>query len=923
MKHAALRRQIFALAGFITFVGAFLLFAQPAHAATITVTNSLDSGAGSLRQAVRNAAAGDRIVFSPAGFNHAVTITLNSQIEISKSLLIDGAAGNVVTPTLSGGDITRTLQINRGVNITLKRLRITNGRCTGCPGGGIYNQGALSLTLSTLVSNTATVGANIGSGGGIYNDTNASLDVSGCALISNTAIGGYGGAIYNAISATLNISNSSLAGNSAVWVNGNGGLGGAIHNEGSLRLVNSNVIGNKADNVYGGGITNYDGLAEVKNSTFTGNSTYQGGGIYSRAPLTVTDSVFNLNTAAYGGGISNRDTLNLNNTNFISNTADRTYSFTGDGGGILNAGTLQVTSSRFVGNNGQRGAAIYNESTLNVVSSTLTGNFASLSGGGIFNSYLYSYAASLYIANSTLNANSAGSMGGGIANTDRLMISNTTFSGNTAVQWGGGVAHYGYNVNGTVVCHAFSATNATFAADNAPHGSEISSSCPATLTNTLIAGSCDSSDFPITDGGYNLESGNSCGFSTTLHSQIDTAPMLGPFGSYGGPAQTFALAQGSPAIDAADDTACPLTDERGVARPVGAHCDIGAFEYNDPHAIKRLYMPISQFVETPSRLVTNTNDSGPGSLRQAVRNATPNEVIGFAPAVFSTPQTITLSSGQITISTSLSINGAFGDIAMPTLDGNSTSRIFQIAAGAKVTLNHLRIVHGMNDWNSPNGMNGAGIDNYGSLKVINSVLSDNSTLWDGGAINNRANLRLENVTLFHNSANVGAGVFNDYNSALSVVNGTFVANTATYYSGAIANSTGASALITNSTIVSNTSYIGSSIESPGDATFTLWNTIISNYCNGLITDAGHNLDIGANCHLTHPTSLSNTNPLLGSLGYYSSTLPTLPLLVSSPAIDAGDDKACPATDARGVQRPVGAHCDIGAYEYDELPIVTR
>ena len=869
-----------------------------------------------------SASSGDRIVFSPATFNHAVTITLSRQIEISKSLTIDGDTSNVVTPTLSGGDITRTLQIDPGINVTLKRLRIANGRCTGCPGGGIYNQGALSLTLSTLVSNTVTAGAITG-GGGIYNDTNASLDVSGCAFISDTAIGRYGGAIYNAVSATVSITNSSLSGNSTVWVNGTGGLGGAVYNEGSLRVANSNVIGNRADNVYGGGIAHYDGSAVVINSTFTGNSTYQGGGIYSRAPLTVTGSTFTRNTAAYGGGISNWDVLNLNNTTFISNTADKVFSFTGDGGGVLNAGTMQVASSKFVGNNGQRGAGIYNESTLSVVSSTLTGNSASLSGGGIFNDYLSYFSASLYIDNSTLSANSAGSMGGGIANTDRLVISNTTFSGNTAGQWGGSIVHYGYNVNWNIVCHAFSATNATFAADNAPHGSEISSSCPATLTNTLIAGNCNISDFPITDGGYNLDSGNSCGFSTTLHSLINTDPLLGPFGSYGGPAQTFALATNSPAIDAADDTACPLTDERGVARPVGAHCDIGAFEYNNPHAIKRLYMPISQFVEIPSILVTNTHDSGPGSLRQAVRSAAQDDVIGFAPAVFSTPQTITLSSGQIEISKSLSINGIFGGIVMPTIDGNSTSRIFQIDAGAKVTLNHLRIVHGMSDSNSPNGSGGAGIDNHGSLKLMNSVLSENSTPYDGGAINNHANLKLENVTLFHNSANVGAGIDNDYNSMLSVVNSTFVSNTATYYSGAIANNTGSTVLITNSTIVSNTSYIGSSIESPGDASLILWNTIIANACNGQITDAGHNLDSGTGCRLTHPTSLTNTNPLLGSLGYYSSSIPTLPLLLNSPAIDAGDDSTCPAIDARGISRPSGAHCDIGAYEYEWMPAITR
>ena len=67
--------------------------AGPAQAATITVTNNLDSGAGSLREAIQSASPGDLIIFSPTTFNKAVTITLSSQLDIQQSLSIDGAAG--------------------------------------------------------------------------------------------------------------------------------------------------------------------------------------------------------------------------------------------------------------------------------------------------------------------------------------------------------------------------------------------------------------------------------------------------------------------------------------------------------------------------------------------------------------------------------------------------------------------------------------------------------------------------------------------------------------------------------------------------------------------------------------------------------------------------------------------------------------
>jgi hypothetical protein len=76
----------------------------------------------------------------------------------------------------------------------------------------------------------------------------------------------------------------------------------------------------------------------------------------------------------------------------------------------------------------------------------------------------------------------------------------------------------------------------------------------------------------------------------------------------------------------------------------------------------------------------------------------------------------------------------------------------------------------------------------------------------------------------------------------------------------------------------------------------------------------HNLESGSTCGLSAPTSLSNTNPLLGAPGVHGGFVPTVPLLPGSPAIDAGDDAACPPIDARGIARPVGAHCDSGAYE---------
>jgi hypothetical protein len=85
----------------------------------------------------------------------------------------------------------------------------------------------------------------------------------------------------------------------------------------------------------------------------------------------------------------------------------------------------------------------------------------------------------------------------------------------------------------------------------------------------------------MTNGGYNLDSGTSCGFGTANNSLSSTNPMLGALTDNGGPTMTHALLEGSPAIDKGNSFGA-TTDQRGVARPQGAAPDIGAFEVQSP-----------------------------------------------------------------------------------------------------------------------------------------------------------------------------------------------------------------------------------------------------------------------------------------------------------------------------------------------------
>lgn len=139
--------------------------------------------------------------------------------------------------------------------------------------------------------------------------------------------------------------------------------------------------------------------------------------------------------------------------------------------------------------------------------------------------------------------------GGGIYNGGTATLMNSTVNGNTAGRGAGGISNVG----------------------------------TAVLTNTIVAISISGSDCTgtITSGVRNLDSDSSCGL-TGIGDLPSTDPMLGPLADNGGTTQTHALLPGSPAIYAGDSAACPATDQRGVGRPKGAACDIGAFEFGAP-----------------------------------------------------------------------------------------------------------------------------------------------------------------------------------------------------------------------------------------------------------------------------------------------------------------------------------------------------
>ena len=621
---------------------------------------------------------------------------------------------------------------------------------------------------------------------------------------------------------------------------------------------------------------------------------------------------------------------------------------------------------------GNSGGGIYNDGNLTVNNSTVSGNTASQWGGGIFNSD----TGTLTVTNSTLSNNTAtgssnppSGWGGGILSIYRVTIANSTFSNNSAEaspsSVGGGIFVHGSGI----------ITNSTLSGNSAGDGAGILIDADATLTfsNTIIANShystyghdCANLGTLVTNTNNLVEDG-SCSALLSGDSQ------LGPLADNGGFTQTFALLAGSPAIDAGNDASCPATDQRGISRPQGAHCDIGAFEYvflgtptntpTDTLTDTATFTPASTPTDTATPtstspmtptgtltdlplLVTSNADDGTANpadcpsasncrLRDAIAAAAGDDVISFDPGL--SGETITLSS-TLAFSRDVTIDGS-GLSSPISISGNNAVRVFYINPSVNVTLNNLNIQNGFTDSSSSLGYSGAGIYNDGGLTLNDSTVSSNiaSDSGFGGGIYNSSTgtLLVTNSTFSGNSANDGGGVYSD--GFLAIANSTFANNVASLdtdgngeggYGGGVFNNSDQSnmAVIRNSTFSNNIAsapdggYKGQG--GGGGIASVYWleyiNTIIANSTGGDCLNTG-TLDPGSLNNLVEDGACSASlsgDPKLGSLADNGGSTQTFALLAGSPAIDGGNDAFCESTDQRGVSRPQGAHCDIGAFEY--------
>jgi hypothetical protein len=309
-------------------------------------------------------------------------------------------------------------------------------------------------------------------------------------------------------------------------------------------------------------------------------------GIFNNGTLTVTNSIVTNNIAS---GIGNRGTATISNTTIVSNTASSEFGGA-SGAGIYNSGTLAVDHSEIISNTlfGNGGGVYSGSGSLMLTNSSVRGNTSSGIGGGVF--IAGSFDRQSAISNTTISGNRANSGGGLYAQGGSqigMTLTNVTISGNSAVE-GAGIQ------KGTDPSNAYftlTIVNATIANNTITSGSGaggITNSCCGTtfIRNTILSNNSNancSNSGTLSSYGFNVDSGSTCGF-TAAGDQSNTDPKLGPLHDNGGPNQTHALLDSSPAIDAVNTTQCPLTDQRGVARPTDGDgngtfiCDVGAYE---------------------------------------------------------------------------------------------------------------------------------------------------------------------------------------------------------------------------------------------------------------------------------------------------------------------------------------------------------
>jgi hypothetical protein len=767
---------------------------------TFTVSNALDSGTGSLRQAITDSNANypngpDTITFDATAFSSPQTISLLTALPaIQDNVAITGPGSGLVT-----------VMRNAGAADNFRILTIGTLNTTGQTGTtySVSIQG-MKLTQGMNVTQSGTA-YQTDNGGGILVGTSDTVSLTD-VVVSQCTSNAQGGGIAVADKGHLTMANCTVSGNTAQG------------------LVNGDPFGFGFSGVGGGVYFTLDGTLTMTGCTISGNAAkYRGGGVYLYADTSVTATIRNCT-------ISNNKT-----TTYWSGAT----LYSSGGGGIstninpaISGSTLTLTISNSTiyqnsvaaGSKGGGISSIGNATTMSVESTVVSGNTAS-TGADI--------SASKQI---TLNASAVGSstgftftgsnnlafgsnlMLGALQNNGGLTQTYMPASGSPLVDAGSNSASLTTDQRGPGYVRVYGTKADIGAVEVQPAGLPTAA---ATSSDVTTAGGT-SQTVTVTYAGTNpinvsnLHTGNitvtgPAGFSATptftgVDNNTNGTPRVATY-TFTPPGGAWTASGAGSYTITINGSPNQVADTTGLAVPPGP---IGSFKDLVPRTL----------------VVTNKNDSGPGSLRQAItdaNNISPSQDIITFGSLFNTPQTITLTGGAVTISDSVKIIGP-GATSL-TVDANFTNRHFIIdgTGSLDVQISGMTLTNGhtSNSFQSERG--GSIYDNGQKLTLDGVYLTSNQAVKSyGGAIDieGQGTLIFKNGRLTSNVAG----------------------NTSGYYfgGGAIsALSPGHTISISNSLIANNmTGLYGGGIFSFGGGTVSIDSSTISNNSTTQFNDQG-------------------------------------------------------------------------------------
>jgi hypothetical protein len=805
-----------------------------------------------------------------------VNLTNAQDIPLTQDLTIDGGSG----VTIDANSRSRIFFITGGT-ITLKNLTLANGSASGGAGG----------------AGTSGGGGAAGMGGAIFVNA-GSLAINGVTFTNNQATGGEGGPVISSLFLGGGGGTGGVGGSTSAGINGNGAGGGDFGSHGGGGAGGSQPGagdgaggGNGSDGAFGGGGSGTGGAGGNGGfgagaggaQSFPGSSgTFAGTG----GPPVPNGGGFG--GAGLGGAIFMRNgTLSLANATFSSNSANGGLSQSGGSNGQGKGGALYISSSATAASTDAL-PTFSNNSAVDAGSgtacNTVTGATAldtndicgvlvgpvthfSVTAPPVVTSWV-AYQVTVRALDDNDNVVTSYNGTVHLTSTDPGLANPTGDSTLTNGQLAFGVA---MKVAGTQTITATDTVNSSITGTSS--AILVNPGAPAHLTITAPSTIVGGTSFPFTVTVTDLFGNLPTNYSGTLHfTSSDAAAVL--------PAD-FAMTGATGSFNATLKTPGNQTMTVSDSALTGNSSDIA--------------------VTIPEITVTTTADSGVGSLRVAlaVAAADGSGNIIFDPGVFGTAQTIN-SASTLNIPSNTSITGPAAGVTVAGGGSSSNFSVFNVALGVtNASITGMTIANGYID------SQGGGIVNAGALTVTRCTFLNNYAGGyitpagnGGGAIYaNAGTLAIVDSTFSGNTSAPG-GAITANSGTLTISGSTFTGNSA------LAGKAGGGIFINSATVtISNSTFSGNSATGGGAVfnygTVTVANSILSANTGGDCDAAG-----GTTCATNGADGnvVGVTNVSLAPLGNYGGPTQTMIPLPGSPAICAGINSSLPAADQRGLAR---------------------